>query len=219
MMDPALSIGRNQTDENTTSWRCSKAGASRSTRIWRSIPAASARFRARSGSAAGGQLRIPRHRARSERGRHSLPAHPHAGHQEGEKTTVEKLFATGDNSYATTNLGSGSIRIDPKRTRRTAHPGGRRHLQWPRAGAVRGGGQFHVGGNSFIRFNGNRDLFLNMINWLTADEDLISIRPKAPEDRPLNITAQKMNLVFWLSIVIFPLAVVGFGMATWWKRR
>ncbi len=25
---------------------------------------------------------------------------------------------------------------------------------------------------------GNRDLFMNMINWLTADEDLISIRPK-----------------------------------------
>jgi ABC-type uncharacterized transport system involved in gliding motility auxiliary subunit len=74
-------------------------------------------------------------------------------------------------------------------------------------------------GNSFIRFNGNRDLFLNMINWLTADEDLISIRPKAPEDRPLNITAQKMNLLFWLSLVIFPLAIVGFGMATWWKRR
>src|SRR4029077_18045637 len=46
---------------------------------------------------------------------------------------------------------------------------------------------------------GNRDLFMNMINWLTADEDLISIRPKAPEDRPLTMTAQKLNLVFWLS--------------------
>jgi len=28
-----------------------------------------------------------------------------------------------------------------------------------------------------------------------------------------------MNMIFWLSMVIFPLAVVGFGMATWWKRR
>ena len=60
---------------------------------------------------------------------------------------------------------------------------------------------------------------LNMINWLTADEDLISIRPKAPEDRPLNMSAQKLGMVFWLSVVIFPLGVVGFGMATWWKRR
>ena len=74
-------------------------------------------------------------------------------------------------------------------------------------------------GNNYIRLNGNRDMFLNMINWLTADEDLISIRPKSAEDRPLTITAQKLNMVFWLSVVIFPLSVVGFGMATWWKRR
>ena len=74
-------------------------------------------------------------------------------------------------------------------------------------------------GNGLIRFNGNRDMLLNMVNWLNADEDLISIRPKAPEDRPLNISAQKLNSVFWLSVVIFPLGVVGFGFATWWKRR
>ena len=58
-----------------------------------------------------------------------------------------------------------------------------------------------------------------MVNWLTSDEDLISIRPKTPEDRPLNITAQRLSMLFWLSVVIFPLAVVGFGLATWWKRR
>ena len=37
--------------------------------------------------------------------------------------------------------------------------------------------------NNILRFNGNRDLFLNMMNWLSSDEDLISIRPKDPEDR------------------------------------
>ena len=66
---------------------------------------------------------------------------------------------------------------------------------------------------------GNRDLFLNMINWLTADEDLISIRPKAAEDRPLTMTAQKLTTVFWLTVVMFPLGIVGLGLATWWKRR
>jgi len=66
---------------------------------------------------------------------------------------------------------------------------------------------------------GNRDLFMNMINWLTSDEDLISIRPKSPDDRPLTMTTQKLNLAFWLSVVFFPLTVVGFGLATWWKRR
>jgi ABC-type uncharacterized transport system involved in gliding motility auxiliary subunit len=65
----------------------------------------------------------------------------------------------------------------------------------------------------------NRDLLANMVNWLASDEDLISIRPKSPEDRPLNITARGLTSVFWLSFVIFPLGVVAIGMATWWKRR
>ena len=66
---------------------------------------------------------------------------------------------------------------------------------------------------------GNRDLVSNMINWLSSDEDLISIRPKETEDRPLNVSTQKLNAIFWLSILIFPGAVVAFGLATWWKRR
>jgi ABC-type uncharacterized transport system involved in gliding motility auxiliary subunit len=141
----------------------------------------------------------------------------------GDKTTVEKLFATSENSFATTDLSSGSIKIDPKKDKKGP-------LTLAAAGTYNGGGpngsgRFVVVGsslwaaNNFIRFNGNRDLFLNMINWLTADEDLISIRPKAPDDRPLNISPQKVNMLFWLSIVIFPLGVIAFGMATWWKRR
>ena len=42
--------------------------------------------------------------------------------------------------------------------------------------------------NNILRFNGNRDLFLNMMNWLSSDEDLISIRPKEPEDRRLTLS-------------------------------
>jgi ABC-type uncharacterized transport system involved in gliding motility auxiliary subunit len=26
-------------------------------------------------------------------------------------------------------------------------------------------------------------------------------------------------MLFWLSVVIFPLAVVAFGLGTWWRRR
>ena len=37
----------------------------------------------------------------------------------------------------------------------------------------------------------NRDLVLNMMNWLTSDEDLISIRPKEPEDRRLQCHRQR----------------------------
>jgi ABC-type uncharacterized transport system involved in gliding motility auxiliary subunit len=66
---------------------------------------------------------------------------------------------------------------------------------------------------------GNRDLALNTFNWLTSDEDLISIRPKEPEDRRLNISGNRMNLIFWWSVVLLPLSVVGAGLMVWWRRR
>jgi ABC-type uncharacterized transport system involved in gliding motility auxiliary subunit len=137
-----------------------------------------------------------------------------------DKTTVSKLFSTGENSYATSDLASGKVQVDPKKDRKgplTLAAAGTYNGATPGRFVVVGSSQWL--GNNFIRFNGNRDMFLNMINWLTADEDLISIRPKSPEDRPLTLKPQQVNSLFWLSVVIFPLAVVGFGMATWWKRR
>jgi ABC-type uncharacterized transport system involved in gliding motility auxiliary subunit len=138
----------------------------------------------------------------------------------GEKTTVSKLFSTGENSYATSDLASGKVQVDPKKDKKgplTVAAAGTYNGATPGRFVVVGSSQWL--GNNFIRFNGNRDMFLNMINWLTADEDLISIRPKSPEDRPLTLKPQQVNSLFWLSVVIFPLAVVGFGMAAWWKRR
>lgn len=135
-----------------------------------------------------------------------------------DKTTVDKLFSTGDNSYATTNLSSGRITIDPKKDKKGP-------LLLAAAGTYNKNGRFVIVGtstwvgNSLIRFNGNRDLFLNMMNWLSADEDLISIRPKEPANQPLNVTQQRATTMFWLSVVFFPLAVVGMGLGTWWKRR
>jgi ABC-type uncharacterized transport system involved in gliding motility auxiliary subunit len=65
----------------------------------------------------------------------------------------------------------------------------------------------------------NRDLALNMMNWLTSDEDLISIRPKEPEDRRLNITGAGMRTLFLTSVIFLPFAVVLSGVSVWWKRR
>jgi len=65
----------------------------------------------------------------------------------------------------------------------------------------------------------NRDLALNMMNWLTSDEDLISIRPKEPEDRRLNITGSGVRVLFFTSVVGLPLIVILAGVSVWWKRR
>lgn len=82
-----------------------------------------------------------------------------------------------------------------------------------------------VGSSSWMANNimsapiGNRDLALNMMNWLTSDEDLISIRPKEPEDRRLNVTGNTMRVLFMTSVVLLPLIVIFSGVSVWWKRR
>ena len=139
----------------------------------------------------------------------------------GDKTTVSKLFGTTEESVAVTGIPADG-RIDPSK-------GTKGPLTLAVAGTYSGAtpGRFVVVGTSLWAQNSligsrqlaNRDLLANMVNWLSSDEDLISIRPKAPEDRPINITGKSLTSVFWLSFVIFPLGVVAFGMATWWKRR
>ena len=73
--------------------------------------------------------------------------------------------------------------------------------------------------NSILGFPGNRDLFLNAVNWLASDEDLISIRPKDPEDRRVNLSPSQMTMIFYGSLIVVPLAIVLSGLGVWWKRR
>jgi ABC-type uncharacterized transport system involved in gliding motility auxiliary subunit len=73
--------------------------------------------------------------------------------------------------------------------------------------------------NQYLGIEGNRDLFLNTVNWLAQQEGLISIRPKEPSDRRLTMTANHVMGVLWMSLVIVPALVIGAGVFTWWRRR
>lgn len=66
---------------------------------------------------------------------------------------------------------------------------------------------------------GNQDLFVNAVNWVTAAEELITVRPKLAEDRPLVLTPAQFNLVVLTSLGLLPLAVLGLGGLVWWSRR
>jgi ABC-type uncharacterized transport system involved in gliding motility auxiliary subunit len=76
-----------------------------------------------------------------------------------------------------------------------------------------------IAANSFLSFQGNRDFIMNSINWLSADEDLISIRPKPPESQHLTMTAQQMRQVLFLGVFGIPLFIVAAGVLVWWQRR
>ncbi len=140
-----------------------------------------------------------------------------------DKTTVTKLFSSSDSSLATSNLSSPQVNAaDPKNTKGP--------MVIAAAGTYNTGndklqGRFVVIGssswaaNSFITFNGNRDLALNTMNWLSSDEDLISIRPKEPEDRRITMTGAQLGWVRTISQFLLPLIVVFVGLSVWWERR
>ena len=72
--------------------------------------------------------------------------------------------------------------------------------------------------NALYRNNLNRDLIMNSFASLSADKDLISIRPKAPKGTKLDLTRQK----FVALILLFIALVIGLffsGGFVWWRRR
>jgi ABC-type uncharacterized transport system involved in gliding motility auxiliary subunit len=73
--------------------------------------------------------------------------------------------------------------------------------------------------NAALGAQGNRDWFLNSASWLAQQENLISIRAKDPGDRRLQLTADQSQRIFWLTIAVIPLLLVGNGFWVWWKRR
>jgi ABC-type uncharacterized transport system involved in gliding motility auxiliary subunit len=74
--------------------------------------------------------------------------------------------------------------------------------------------------NSTLGFpGGNKDLFLNMMNWLTNDEDLIAIRPKDVQDSRLSLNQQQMGRILYTNVFGLPLLIIALGTWVWWKRR
>lgn len=73
--------------------------------------------------------------------------------------------------------------------------------------------------NAVLGIQGNRDLFLNTVGWLSQQENLISIRPRDPEDRRLTMTAAQQTNLRWLALLIVPGFIFGSGVYAWWRRR
>jgi len=140
-----------------------------------------------------------------------------------DKANVQKLFDSSPTSLATSNLRSSAVNVNDPKNRKGPLP-------LAAAGTYNTGkpnseGRFVVIGssswvdNGFINFNGNNDLALNTINWLSSDEDLISIRPKEGEDRRITLTHAQLNWVRIISQFLLPGIVVIAGIGVWWKRR
>ncbi len=140
------------------------------------------------------------------------------------QATSEKLFSSMPNSFAkNVNALKGEIQINPDKDKKGPFVLGAAGTF--KTSQPNNSGRFVVIGtssfamNSYLNFGGNRDVLGNSLNWLAADEDLISIRPKDPEDRRIQVTRRQMNVLLWSALILLPLAVISAGISVWWRRR
>lgn len=80
-------------------------------------------------------------------------------------------------------------------------------------------GDSDFGSNGLLGFQGNHNLFMNAVNWLAQQENLISIRPRDPQDRRVTLTARQQSLIRLLAIFVIPGVILAAGVQTWWRRR
>ena len=73
--------------------------------------------------------------------------------------------------------------------------------------------------NSFFHILGNGTLFLNTVNYLAAQENLIGLEPRTYDVPRVDLTNRQMKGTFFLSIILIPALMAVVGIAVWWRRR
>ena len=73
--------------------------------------------------------------------------------------------------------------------------------------------------NKYFNSSDNADLFLNSVNWLADDYELISIRPKLIAYRELVVNTREKDFIKWSSWVFPPTLMIILGVFVWWRRR
>ena len=142
--------------------------------------------------------------------------------------TVETIFKSTARSWGETDLKNPEATFDEKKdlkgplsmavaVTKEVKPAGEKGPATKARLVVVGDSDFAV--NSYFSMQGNGNLFLNMLSWLASDEDLISIRPKAPEDRRVILSQSQQRRLLYLTVFILPGAVLVAGISVWQRRK
>ncbi len=80
-------------------------------------------------------------------------------------------------------------------------------------------GNANFAADAFYGQQGNSDLLLNSINWLTEQSERISIRPKSPTNRRFQFENTGVRYVFLIAFLGLPGLAAVTGISVWWQRR
>jgi ABC-type uncharacterized transport system involved in gliding motility auxiliary subunit len=73
--------------------------------------------------------------------------------------------------------------------------------------------------NSFFHIMGNGKLFLNTVNYLASQENLIGLEPRSKDLPRVNLTNRQMKGTFFIAVILVPALLAAVGFAVWWKQR
>ncbi|MFM2152335.1 MAG: hypothetical protein RL199_770 [Pseudomonadota bacterium] len=142
----------------------------------------------------------------------------------GEGFSVTELFKTGKNAWGETS----PLPADGRVVRDDADEPGPVSLAVAVTKKLESGKELRAvvvgdsdwASNQFIRQGGNRDLALNTVQWLSGEDNKITIRPKLREKSSLAfLTADQRLLLSFGSLNVLPLLLIGFGLSIWSVRR
>ena len=142
--------------------------------------------------------------------------------------TVDSLFKSNPNSWGETDLKSKKASYDPGKdlkgplslavaATKEVKPASDKSPAVKVRMVVTGTSEFP--NECLFPPQGNGNLFMNMVSWLAQDEDLISIRPKPPEDRRIILSQSQMAMLRLFTIFVLPGIALITGIAVVWNRR
>jgi ABC-2 type transport system permease protein len=73
--------------------------------------------------------------------------------------------------------------------------------------------------NAYQTQSGNTTLFLNAVSWIANDEGIISFNRPGLEEEPVILSAQHLQLIFVISILLVPVVFFGAGIFVYRRRR
>lgn len=98
-------------------------------------------------------------------------------------------------------------------------PGAKKEGPQPQPALMAIFGDSDFASNGYFNQAGNGDLFLNTINFLTEEAQLMSIRPAKTPVKPLALSAAQGQIFFWVPLVLIPLLMISLGIVVWRQRR
>jgi ABC-type uncharacterized transport system involved in gliding motility auxiliary subunit len=72
--------------------------------------------------------------------------------------------------------------------------------------------------NTYIANTGNLELGLRLVNWLSFEDDLITIPARTAGDTQLDIDNTMLGVSGIFFLLVLPIALLLAGLGTWWRR-